>query len=68
MGAKPTMLAATDPKAKANDYAGPAYMVEMRGPARWGRKVNKLAKNVEYQEAVWKKCEELAKSDIFEKV
>jgi len=60
MGATPTVLAATDPKAERNGYAGPNGFQELWGPAKWGCFM-KLATvdSVKLQEGLWAKCEEL---------
>ena len=60
MGAEPTVLAATDPAAKRDDYAGPSRFFELRGTPKWGCAVNPAAKDVKLQDAVWQLCEKLS--------
>jgi len=60
MGAVPTVLAATDPKAVRNGYTGPNGFGECWGPAKWGCFINTVTvDNVKLQDALWEKCEEL---------
>lgn len=63
-GAEPTVLAATDPNGKADDYAGPSGFRELWGNAKWGCKVNGYAKKPELQDKLWAKCEELTNCNL----
>jgi NAD(P)-dependent dehydrogenase (short-subunit alcohol dehydrogenase family) len=58
MGALPTLQAATDPKAKRNDYFGPDGFMEMRG---YPKKVetSDAAKNADLAKRLWSVSEEL---------
>ena len=68
MGAKPTVLAATDPQAKRNGYAGPSYLFEVRGPAKWGCRINKVVFNTDLQDKLWDKLESLTAVDFVSKI
>jgi len=68
MGAKPTVLAATDPAAKRNGLCGPTYLFEMRGPPKWGCTVNKAVSKTKLQDDLWAKCEELTKCNFADKI
>lgn len=65
-GSEPTVLAATDPNAKPNDYAGP--YLNVWGPAAWGSKVNKAVWNEKLQDDLWQKCEELTRCNFVGKL
>lgn len=62
MGSTPTVLAATDPNAERDDYAGPKNF--FWGRARWGRYKTKYAYRKDLQDKLWEKCEELTKCDF----
>ena len=64
MGATPTVLAATDPNAKRNDYAGPSGFREMWGDAKWGCVLNNAIWDEKLQDALWQKCEELTNANF----
>jgi len=68
IGAEPTVLAATDPSAKRNGYAGPSGAFEMSGHPKWGCKVNKVVFDTKLQDQLWAKCEELTKADFAGKI
>ena len=64
VGAEPTVLAATDPNAKPNGYAGPNGLLEFWGHAKWGCTVNKAVWDTSLQDSLWEKCEELTHSNM----
>jgi len=66
-GAEPTVLAASDPNAPKNGYAGPWFM-DIWGAAKWGCYVNPAAKDEAVQDKLWKKCEELTQVDFESKL
>jgi len=68
IGAEPTVLAATDPKAERNWYAGPDGAFEMRGHAKWKAGQSKLVRNTKLQDDLWKKCEEITGCDFVSKM
>jgi len=67
-GAEPTVLAATDPSAVPNGYAGPSGMFEAWGSAKWGCKLNPALEDKEQQNALWSKCEEITKCSFTSKM
>jgi len=67
-GALPTVLAATDPAAKRNGYAGPSRVFEMWGAPKWGCGKNKLVRDTALQDKLWEKCEELTHADLAAKL
>lgn len=68
VGAEPTVLAATDPAAKPNGYAGPSGWFEVWGKAKWNCDVNKAVWNTKLQDDLWNKCESLTKVEFAAKL
>jgi len=68
VGATPTVLAATDPSASRNGYAGPSKFFELWGKAKWDCGLNDVIWNTELQDNLWAKCEELSKAGFASRV
>lgn len=63
-GAKPTVLAATDPTAQRNGYAGPSGFRELWGQPKWDCEINPRVFDSKLQDDLWEKCEQLTNADL----